>query len=385
MAAASLFILLTGVSAAAEPIAGVRLEVIPKGRNFHDKPNHPESASKDVSGIACLPPAADGKRACLVVTDQARHAQWAILSAAGIEPGSVVPLIGKDRPETAFGTLPKASCDGERSQGRWKDLDGEAVAYAAPYFYVVGSHGCSRKNFEFVASSFLLARIEVDGHGKPKEPGKVELTYRLGEMLARTAPVNKEFGRKLERRDGDGLSGGETPNGLNVEGIAVLGEMLYAGLRAPAYGGPAYPDGMAYLVATKVADLFAATDNPSASATPIPLKLGPGRGVRDLAPLSDGRLLVLAGPAQGEKGTYALYAYDPKAAPGTPVTLLADLQGADKGTPPKPPLAEKNACVIEHKAEAVVPLEEGEDLRVLVLSDGAENGGPCIFRMKLRK
>jgi hypothetical protein len=74
--------------------------------------------------------------------------------------------------------------DGER---KFRGLDGEAVAYAAPFFYVVGSHGCSRHSNKFRSSSFILARIperQVASAARTLDPSSVETTYRLSEALA---------------------------------------------------------------------------------------------------------------------------------------------------------------------------------------------------------
>ena len=86
------------------------------------------------------------------------------------------------------------------------ELDGEAVAFAAPYYYVVGSHGCSRKKGEFRASSFILARLSDD------QQGGVETTFRLTDVLRHASTVSAYFGKDL---NGD--------NGLNIEGLAVVG------------------------------------------------------------------------------------------------------------------------------------------------------------------
>jgi len=91
-------------------------------------------------------------------------------------------------------------------------------------------------------------------------------------------PVGAQFGRDLE------------PNGLNLEGLAVVGGVLYAGLRAPSL------DGSAYIVSTDVEPLF--TPGTPLEPRVIPLALGRDTGIRDLAPLPDGRILVLAGPAR---------------------------------------------------------------------------------------
>src|SRR5262249_42045794 len=142
--------------------------------------------------------------------------------------GMQVPLIGKHTPKEAFGKAPTdLQCSGGTAS--FKDLDGEAVAYAKPFFYVVGSHGCSRKKAKFHASTFIVARVRVDESGRlvnpdgsaaPAGSAKAETTYRLSEVLAR-GKYGEFFGKDLS----------EEINGLNVEGAAIVGTTLYVGLR----------------------------------------------------------------------------------------------------------------------------------------------------------
>ena len=74
--------------------------------------------------------------------------------------GCSVPLIGQRAgARRTLGSPPDETC--AKADG-FKDLDGEGVAYAAPYFYVVSSHGCGRSRGQFRLSSFVLARVQVD-------------------------------------------------------------------------------------------------------------------------------------------------------------------------------------------------------------------------------
>ena len=87
------------------------------------------------------------------------------------------------------------------------------------------------------------------------------------------------------------------------------------------------------------------------------LPLGPGRGVRDLASFKGG-ILILAGPAASEPGTYAIYWWDGK--------------GEDVE-----PLAELTQFAPKRKPEALLPLDKsGTKLRVLIIFDSDENGTP---------
>ncbi len=101
----------------------------------------------------------------------------------------------------------------------------------------------------------------------------------------------------------------------------------------------------------------------------IPLALGANTGIRDLAPLGDGRLLVLAGPAQDQTGVaYALYAAEPRV--GGRLTRLAALDEVGQDCRPSPRTQAGNP-------EAILPLNMEEDrLRVLILFDGLPNGAP---------
>lgn len=322
--------------------------------------------AKDLSGVACMPPKADGSQLCLFVNDESRYAQFGVVRDGTITPGEVLPLIGEAPSDKTLGKPPVTQCP--VNNGEFAEFDGEGVAYAPPYFYVVGSHGCSRKGGEFRLSSFMLARIRVDADGQPVGPdGKplgsedwqdaVETTYRLSDYLAKADKAGAFFGKSLD----------EDENGLNIEGVAVDGDRLLVGLRAPALNDAAY------LVATDIADLFR-SGNGAAKGKPevIPLKLGKSMGIRDLASLPDGRLLVLAGPAQEQALPYRLFLVEPGKKSGKP-KLLADLEPMEGEEEDEPV-----------KAEAITVLSsEAGEMRVLVLFDGVSNGAPREIRLRL--
>src|SRR4030095_5210819 len=74
----------------------------------------------------------------------------------------------------------------------------------------------------------------------------VETTYRISDLLQRASEVSAFFGKSLD----------EASNGLNIEGLAVAGDKLFVGLRAPSL------DGKAYMLGASLADLFAAGNAP---------------------------------------------------------------------------------------------------------------------------
>ena len=110
--------------------------------------------------------------------------------------------------------------------------------------------------------------------------------------------------------------------GANIEGIAVLGDRVFVGFRGPVDGGTAY------LLAFDRKSLF---EKELTDGTTIPIKLGPGKGVRDLAAVADG-LLVLSGPEDDEAGQAAIYHFDPKT---QAITLLGTWPGYRRRPSPR--------------------------------------------------
>ena len=301
--------------------------------------------------------------------DQNRNAQFAEIENGGISAGLAFDLVGTDHSDETRG--PKSdvtTCPGGRK--RFKDIDGEGVAYARPFFYVVGSHGCSRKDAEFRVSSFILARVRVDdeGHvvdaaGKPvDQPGGskgVVTTYRLADLLRKAERVGEFFGKRLQ------ADSGAESNGLNVEGIAVIGDEVFFGLRAPSL------EGSAFVVTASLADLFADGQGAAKVAPRVdPVALGHGMGIRDLAARGDGSLLVLAGPAQEQDLPYVFFLAKPKE--GWKLIRLSTLARVDAKERPV-------------RAEGAFIIEDGDNaVKVLVIFDGLPDGGARIYRVPLK-
>ena len=237
-------------------------------------------------------------------------------------------------------------------------------AYAEPFFYVTGSHGCTRGKRRYKLSSMILTRLRPNADGTAA--AETVSTYRLFDALMASAPVRDSVLRDLEF-DWNALppEGTPQPNGLNVEGLAVVGGRLYAGLRAPSLAGKAF------LVSVPVEALFA-DENAALSAEigTIPLEAGPDAGVRDLTILPDGRMLVLTGSSRnGLPVPFRLSLVDLPSGALTPVATLTPVRGENE-----------KGKVIDGKAEAVVPLGSG---RVLVLFDSLRNGAPHAYAVPI--
>jgi Protein of unknown function (DUF3616) len=326
-------------------------------------PGEGKSAT-DISGMACLPQGAP--RTCLLVNDENRNAQFATIKEDRLIVGDIVPLIGGAPDSRTFGSPPDETCE---KADDFKDLDGEGVAYAAPYFYIVGSHGCGRSNGKFRLSSFILARLRVDGLGRPidragrplvRDPfaQAVETTYRVSDLLQRAGKAAKFFGKDLE-----------SSNGMNIEGVAVLGDTIWFGLR-----GPVRKKKTAYLVSGEIDDLFRPGKARSrAKPNVVSIELD-GLGIRDLAPLPDKRLLVIAGAAHGPEVPFKLFVVDPDKETVTPLEQLAEVRQRVDGE------------MKTGKAEGVTVLETtARKAQIVVLFDGLLNGAPHLGGISIPK
>jgi Protein of unknown function (DUF3616) len=306
----------------------------------------------NISGLACMPTDA-APSTCLVIDDQGRFAQIAFIGSGLVAAGARLPLIGKKPSKDTVGQPPaETGCsDGER---KFRDLDGEAVAYAAPFFYVVGSHGCSRHSNKFRSSSFIMARIpenEVASAARTLDPSNVETSYRLSEALAAAPSIRPYFTQDLM-----------SANGVNVEGLAIVGGKLFAGLRAPTL------DGKSFIVAVDANRLFderASINGGDVQA--ISVSIGAGRGIRDLARLNDGQLLILSGPAQDAPVPFEIHVLDIKAETTTLLGTLGELPDAAGA-----------------QAEAISVLSQrGKLVDILVMFDGLPSGGPREYTITM--
>lgn len=316
----------------------------------------------DISGIACMPPSDTG-RICLLVNDENKNAQRATIEGDRLIVGTPIELIGDEPDPKTLGRKPNIACPKE---GDFEDLDGEGVTYSEPYFYVIGSHGCSRKRGEFRLSSFILARIRVDhqgrladAEGKPLSVDRfadaVQTTYRVSDLLQRAGAAAAFLGKDLN-----------SANGLNIEGIAVHGDNVWLGLR-----GPVDDEGNAFLVGGSAADLFRDGQAPS-QATPevIQIKLEK-LGVRDIDILPDKRILVLAG--NGPEKEFQLFVVDTTSGAVKPLGKLPEVKQMVEGN------------LELGKAEAVTVLDRTADsARIVVLFDALLDGAPHEGKVTLK-
>ena len=287
--------------------------------------------SKDISGMACTSDVGF-PRLCLIIDDESQSAQFVTLHDGEIAAGPSKQLMNDTFRKEALA------------------LDGEGVAYANGFFYVIGSHGHPRdtqhkldphkdaaKIKAKIAASSQVIRIAAD-----RQNPTIKRTRGLKGLLWDQSLLRPFIDQRLEK----------TSNGVTIEGVAIHDTRLFAGFR-----GPSVNNNQAVILSVSTAALF---ENKPPDPKVHVLQLGEGRGVRDLASFGKG-LLVLAGPTADEDGAYSIYWWDGSS---ETVTVLQDLN-----------TYEENGEVL--KAEAIVPLRLTDSyLHVLVLFDGAKEGGP---------
>lgn len=274
------------------------------------------SGDLDLSGMASW----DGIHA-LVCSDEVRFIESGIIRGGTVTASGRLPLL--------------AGGDGG------KELDAEGVAVARPEhcYYVTGSHGVGKKKGDYQASRCRVFRIPVDpATGEARAEGIQ--SAGLLPWVESDPVLGRYAGRPLQ------------DNGFNLEGLAWKDGKLWFGVRAPNV------DGDAFVIETGGASLF--SGKPAAKLHR--LAVGAGWGIREIAALRDGFLLVTGAAASGagRDDDFYFFFWQPGRAP------------VPAGAVPAPP----------GKAEGLYILGETErTIDVLVLFDGAPGGGPRAFRL----
>jgi len=286
-------------------------------------------ARLEISGAVCAG-SETNKAWCLAVNDETKYAQFFSIRGNSINPLKRIKLLAK------FG-------DGEKAD----EIDAEGAAYDNGFVYVIGSHGLSRRKAKFRRSQFLVFRFPVDRKtGKPTfaispkhVAPEIERSGKLREVIHRSA----EVGPFAEQPLGS--------NGANIEGMTVINGRMYFGFRGPSV------DQTAFIIEVSSESIFG--DAKSEPATHV-LKLGAGVGIRDLAKVTGG-LLVLTGHVNDRQLAPEIYFWNPGSGR---LDHLARL-----------------AIVPKAKAETLLVLDELADgakhtYRLLILYDSLENGRP---------
>ena len=253
---------------------------------------------------------------------------------------------------------------GNKKEG--KEMDIEGLTVEGNYAYIIGSHSSKRqkvkedKKYKKNRKKFQdgkiedernrdwLYRLTINSDGK--DVNKEKITLR---EIIKNDPVLKTFSSIPSKE-----------NGIDIEGISAKDGWLYIGFR-----GPVFRENYVPVMKLKFDDAEDTYDL-------LYIKLG-GRGIRDMASVSDG-FLILAGPIGGGPASYQLYHWD-----GNDVIPGKNRKAVDIG---KIRLLGEIRPPQDGKAEGVVVIQEEESLYQLIIAyDGVKDKNNIMQYFRISK
>ncbi len=293
------------------------------------------SEGRNLSAIACVSPTW-----CLVAADEGRKVQVLELSRQG---KSLKVLADVELLDSG------------------KEIDIEAIAVEGDCYYITGSHGVSKEDGKIQENRYKMFRFRVDPatglpvmgiHSETGLPVDLQIAS-LSDILKTNAVLGPYFQKPLQR------------NGVNIEGLAAKHGQLFVGFRSPNLGGKAY------VMEIAAQELFG--DKKGQNYRLYSLPLGEGYGIREIV-AAGSCFLIIAGNSGSEPSDkfpkrenyqedrgYVMYSWDGS---GSKVHRIGPIEN-----PPG-------------KAEAMTVLSESEQqIEVLILFDGADNGCPSVYRI----
>lgn len=230
-----------------------------------------------------------------------------------------------------------------------KESDIESLAYqkmnGGGRLWLVGSQGLVRKNYKkqsidkilvkrpkLEPARSLLGFVEISADGTPRRNSGVMLPLRdePGSLVACLTEW-EELARAAKRPSKE--------NGLDVEGLAVVGNRVFLGLRGPVFGPYAVILELVVAINGRSMEIVPVNDQ---LCRPYLIDTG-GLGIRDLA-LHPRGLIALAGPTLDMEGPFELYLasmpLDPEVRTAEflmeiPIERLPDDQGRRRGDRPE--------------------------------------------------
>ena len=294
---------------------------------------------KDLSGLA------RSGNTVLVATDETTRVQLGLLDA----------VAGVIRKSATVRLLP---AEGKGDEDDEIDTEAACHAEAEGAFYVVGSHGVGKKKGDVQPLRFGVYRIPFDaGKGSVVDSG-IERSSLLPWLESES-----EFRDRMRRPLQQG--------GFNIEGLAHVGGVLFFGVRSPSIAG------RAFVIEVKAEELF--RDSGRGIRPKVhPVELGPDRGIRDIAAVRGG-FLLLSGNAAAEPSKKFPVSEGWKE---DEIFTLDFLPAAGPGPFGEP---ERIADVTEPggKAEGLLVLSDAEDaLEVLIVHDERDQGGATTWTLR---
>jgi hypothetical protein len=245
-----------------------------------------------------------------------------------------------------------------------EEMDLEGIAAEGTTIYVLGSHSARRTRID-AKHTYAKNRKALLGPPEPEPSRDVLVRYARGPdgkagLVERTSlrgflDANEPF-RSFR-------SVASKENGVDAEGLAVRDARLYVGFRGPVLRGNFTPV------------LRCRFGQPIEDPEILFVDLG-GRGVRDLAAVAEG-LLILAGPVGDGPGSYQLYLWD-----GEDMVTGADVGPRPRGISLLGELPLPDIAGTAAKAEGLAVIEDRPgDWKVLVVFDGLKNGHATRYRI----
>ena len=308
-----------------------------------------DTTADQISGLACGPER-DGRRGCVIVVDEGRRIRFATLEGRRFDLGPEMAILDRTMVDPANGATIEVG-----------EADLEAVARDGDTYWLFGSHSTRRKKISAdedcalqpgrrlvhhftVEATRELPAFAFDGKRAAPEIRRID---RLPEILARLPELA-------------GVAGTPTcvaAGGLDIEGGAVADGRMMLGLRSPPAVG-----GEAALAVELDAVALAQGGDPRPRLHRLPL--GAGIGIRDLAAVAGGHLILSGASASddSEKRPARLWFWPMGRAP----IGLGVLGGLPKKAKPE------GLLVVDETAVG---------WRVLVVSDGVAGGAPMEYRV----
>lgn len=227
--------------------------------------------------------------------------------------------------------------------GSGKELDLEAIAASrsGACYYATGSHGVARKSGKVQPDRLHVFRLPVDAATGAIKAGSIAVTTLLP-VLKSDALLRDDIGK------------GSDLDGIDIEGLAEKDGTLFFGLRSPSLKDHAF------IIEVQAEALFAHAE--TATHRTYQLPLGAGIGIRDIASVRDGFVLIAG--RSGNDGSTQGFTLHHWSGPGGALTKIGDLPEATG------------------KAEGLMVLAETDTaVDVLIVYDGAVNGTPTRFEL----
>ena len=256
---------------AAEPVP-----VEPAGKPLFANYDPDAKAGANVSGAVCF-----GNESCLLVADEMIAIQRIKLDLGGKKPTF--------RAGRTYGLLFGDRCKDITKTKQCKEVDLEAIARSGNDVIVAGSMGNRSRSGKRAKDRWFIARFSISKSGKPRAGSLVVQSRRslLKLLFADHGPIAPYLELPLQC------------GGVNIEGMATLGDQIYLGLRSPAD----LRHGRAYIIQSSESVLLAErkSDIPPTTLHTLAFKNARGKpirniGIRAIEPIGD-RLLIATGDA----------------------------------------------------------------------------------------